>query len=59
MIKKDYEAITTALRRHRWTCDVADSFRSLVRELANVFEADNPHFDRQQFFKDCNEVEED
>jgi hypothetical protein len=67
MTRKDYKAIGMVIlnmRRSRLrllqTADLYDEFtlNALVNKLADLFEADNPRFNRGQFVSFCNSKEE-
>jgi len=62
MTKKNFEAIAEALRQSTVQFDETDGYfergrltQSLmvVSDLADVFAADNPRFDRQKFLEAC------
>jgi len=56
MTKKNYEAIASMIHRHRSedTSGTGSGTLSMVADsLANIFQADNPRFNRAQFFAAC------
>lgn len=51
MSKKDYIKIAAVLSRWRATESSASVTAAITLELAEVFAADNPHFDKSRFFQ--------
>lgn len=51
MSKKDYEKIAAVLARWRGLPSSDSIVASVTLELATVFAADNPRFDKNRFFR--------
>lgn len=52
MSRKDYEAFAAILARNASILSVAAT-RRLAEQMADVFAADNPQFDRKRFYTAC------
>lgn len=61
MTKKDYEAIAKVIHRcllgerpyDEWEAGFVAGARSIALDLTQIFEADNPRFDREKFLRAC------
>jgi hypothetical protein len=55
MTRKHYEKMAGVIRRHRQEDNgyASGAIHSIADDLACIFEADNPRFDRAKFFTAC------
>lgn len=52
MSRKDYEAFALVLARNASILSIA-AVRRLAEQMADIFAADNPAFDRKRFYSAC------